>query len=315
MATVIPIPLPGTQNPTILADWIEINTLLDRDGVTSRQDLVDLLEDQSSEEQEDQVKESRADILANSAFSEIERRVIAAAEGYPFELNGDKLQKKKKNALPYIFCLLISYFGLNRETIEPLWQQSRLTKKFEDLAAVAINFLLDNKKIKVKIRKFGYPRKWRGTTLNPHFPIALKKLCLHCKEMNPKELAIANDCKDGGLDILAWKPFPDELKGSLIFWGQCAAGDNWEGKLEEVRKFQYFIDAMPTQTIIGTFIPHIPDISDQKGLEKWWIYRQQGGMLFNRCRIAFLADRWNDTFARQFCNKALKVIRTSPNLN
>lgn len=53
--------------------------------------------------------------------------------------------------------------------------------------------------------------------------------------MGPKR----KDQKDAKLDIVAWRPFPDEQVGKLIAFGQCAAGDNWDGKVSELRPVSF----------------------------------------------------------------------------
>jgi len=303
------IQLPGEQTVTKLADWMEISALLDKDGCVSRQDLLSPLKAEK-DTQEDQIEQSEADIIVLDIFTEIQRRTKATGNGYPFFLDGETIKRKhrEKNFLSYIFCLLISFFGVENIQYCSDWKTSEVTKKFEELSAKTIQSLLDNKKLSAKVKVFGWPRRWDGDVTNPSFVEALKKICLECGEMKPKNRPTASTAKDAGLDIIAWKRFPDELSGGIFFLGQCATGSDWTSKLLDVKKFEVFIEDY-TPPVTGTFIPHIPDISNPRSIDEWSINVQRGGMLFNRCRIAYLAKDWSDNWANRLCRKALKEIR------
>lgn len=302
------IELPPHLIPSKLADWMEINALLDPDGSTAAEDLLSPLRAQS-EIEEDQIGDSEAEILVTDIFSELRRRTIAAGKGYPFDLAGEKINKKNEhmNSLPYVFCLLISFFGVQNVQYYSSWKSNETTKKFEELSALAVRSLLDNQKLMAKVEIFGWPRRWKGKVTNPAFRTALTRICSSCGEMKPKDRPAASTAKDAGLDVLAWKQFPDKLCGGILFWGQCAAGSDWDDKLGDVKKFQLFLDEY-TPPITGTFIPHITDTSSARAIDEWAMSVQQGGMMFNRCRIAYLARDWNDKWARDFCKKALKGI-------
>lgn len=292
-----------------MADWLEISALLDSDGCASRQDILSPLKTEQ-DTQEDQIELSQADILVSDVFAEIERRTKAAGNEYPFYLDGEKIRGKngEKNFLSYTFCLLISFFGVENRKYHTNWRNSEITKKFEELSASAIQSLLHNKQITAEVVVFGWPRKWKGDETNPSFTKALKDICFKCGEMKPKLRPSAETAKDAGLDIIAWKQFPDKLSGGIFFWGQCAAGTDWSSKLGDVKKFEVFVEEF-TSPITGTFIPHIPDISNPKGMDEWSINIQRGGMLFNRCRIAYLVKDWDDKWAKDLCRKALKEIK------
>jgi hypothetical protein len=305
------VELPIERTTSKLADWIEINALIDPDKSVSIQDLLYSLRSEQ-DDPEDQIGESEADSTVSDVFSEIQRREKSAGDAYPFYLKGDKIKRKKgvTGFLSYKFCLLISFFGTDKHQYCEKWKKDNVAKKFEELSAVAVQSLLHNKNLYAKTVVFGWPRRWQGDVSNPRFLKALKKICSQCSEMKPRNRPAAEIAKDAGLDVIAWKGFPDKLPGGLLFLGQCAAGSDWGTKLGNVNRFKAFVEDH-TPPITGMFIPHVPDISNTYHLDNWNITVQLlGGMLFNRCRIALLTKHWKDNWTNNLCRKALKQIKS-----
>ena len=301
--------LPKDRTPTCLADWIELNALIDTDGSVSRQDLLSILTGESEPPEKDQITSSQQDDLTDDAFGEIQRRVRSAGGSYPFFIDKEKVVRKEGKYTPYIFCLLVAFYGVEERKLFSEWKKDEISKCFEELSELSIKNLLNNNILNAESCVFGWPRKWDGKADNPKFKLALHKLCTDCKQMKPKDRIIAQVAKDAGLDIVCWKTFPDKMLGGILFLGQCATGSNWTDKLSDIKKFTFFIDQDRTEPITGTFIPHMPDISDIAGEEKWIMHIQRTGLLFNRCRIALLANnQWNDKWADKMCKKALKAI-------
>jgi len=305
------IELPIQKTTSKLTDWLEINALLDADGSVSAQDLRYNL-DKEEEAEDDQIEETTLDQIVSQVFAEIDKRQRATKDKYPFRIvNGDKIVKKPGYVkfLPYIFCLLISYFGPEKKEYSSDWKTGKMSKKFEELSANAIRALLTSKKWKVKIRIFGYPRKWKGQSTNPRFSNALQSICDECGEMRSKGRVNASNAKDGGLDIIAWKRFPDQLQGCIVFAGQCAIGKDWKQKKYDVKDFfDWFVDDA-TMNIRGIFIPHIPDVDTRENKEEWMRITTMGGIIFNRCRISFLSENWRDDSIKKLYKNVLREIK------
>lgn len=283
------IPIPDDQSSTKLADWLEITALVDSDGSASIQDLIYPLSSQSDEEDGNVISQDAEDKIAE-AMREIGKRINSAKGNYPFKVKRDKLILKSsyKKYLPYIFCLLISYFGVEKDEYVPEWKTRKTTKQFEHLSACATQNLFESKKCKLTVKIFGFPRESTDPNLEANFVTALKKLCDDCGEMKPDTITTANRRKDAGLDIVAWKKFPDNLIGSIFFWGQCAAGNDWRDKLYGIESFSHFVNH-PTQHIKGLFIPHTVEIPHNDP-DYWSSLTREGGMLLDRCRIAYLTE-------------------------
>lgn len=318
MSVLIELPL-KEREVVFLADWMELNALLDSDGVASREDLISQL-GIDDEIEDDQIENSPSDNVADDVFAELQRRVEATLVGYPFLVNSTTIRKKKNNgkkSIPYIFCLLVSYFGPEKENINSVWKLNLTAKKFEELSNDAALALFHNENVKARSVIFGYPRRWEGKVGNPQFVKALKKICLDSGEMAYIKRAIGSDAKDAGLDIVLWKKFPDNLQGGLFFWGQCAIGKNWTSKLSDLDRFNYFVQDI-TPISKGLFIPHLTDNSSTKGFETWqqMIVSSRVGIIFNRSRIAFLTARsWKDDWTIKFCRDSIGSIRNSSEKN
>ena len=93
--------------------------------------------------------------------------------------------------------------------------------------------------------------------------------------------------KDSHLDVVAWRPFPDGKSSQLIAFGQCATGKNWKReKLYEMRPESFREKWMSTgwfpSPVRALFVPHTVTEND------WHSVMVDGGLIFDRCRIAGL---------------------------
>lgn len=311
MPTYIPLPIEKTSSK--LADWLEINALLDNDCSASSQDLRYTL-NREAEPEDDQIDTGDVDEEVTKVLNEIENRILSAGDGYPFKLeHGEKIKKKStgQEFLPYVFCLLISYLGSKNSKVANLWTVNAVAKKFEELSKLSAEKFLKDEKTELIVEVFGYPRNWRGRCANPRFIKALKDICKRSGEMIYVKRISAATAKDGGLDIVAWKKFPDMLRTGFIFVGQCGVGQNWSDKLHELGDFLKWFVSDRSQAIQAIFIPHLPE--ELREEEEWLENTLKSGMIFNRCRIAFLATDWQDQEILQFCREVLQKLRTGIN--
>ncbi len=299
------ISLPPEKNPSRLADWIELNTMIELKNVVSCQAFLLLLQ-KELEGPDDQIGQSKQEVIVGDVFNELKRRAQASGKGYPFVVDSEKIFNKKVGGqyfLPYKFCLLLSYYGVNNPAFSSNWKTHNTTKKFEELSALATKILLHNKQVPAAVKIFS--SKQSGSK---SFPVRLQEICVACCEMTTRERERAKTANDGGVDIIAWKSFPDRFKGGLLFWGQCAAGDNWTEKLHDTEKFKYFVDDR-TKEVTALFIPHIPDVSTKLKREEWDSRVFRAGMLINRCRISYLVNDWEDGWSKVVCEDTVKKIR------
>lgn len=177
--------------------------------------------------------------------------------------------------------LCLSYFGWTPTKNSPY----KPRKWFEELSQIAAAAFIAGESTLLSPPRTVLPKSFQG---------AIDRLCLLIREgggwrpqpagWNKKGAGLAP--QDDAVDVIAWRHFPDRMPGKLILFGQCASGDNWTTKLTELQPVafcdQWMRDPPPSKVIRGIFIPHrVP-------VERWDYSSRNGGILFDRTRIAHL---------------------------
>ena len=88
--------------------------------------------------------------------------------------------------------------------------------------------------------------------------------------------------KDGGLDIVVWKPFSDRKKGKLIGFGQCKTGTDWRNQVWTTTPDDFcktFFSIQPYVEPVKLFF-----VAEQFYQDRERIHRR-GGVFFDRCRM------------------------------
>jgi hypothetical protein len=285
---------PDVENPVALADWVELRACLNADGNVSAADVRQALVAAGEPDESDAgdaddpaaaatggtADPPRDEVLAAEAFTELGTREIAAGAGYPFRLEQGLLRRVAAPtdvaALPYVFCLLLSWRA-NLDSDAP----PKAERMFEEVCGVTLQSLLAG-----DLFRFGFPRSHLPKTSRDFFP-ALTELCAVLKEGAPRA-TVKEDVgkhKDGDLDLVAWKSFPDGRPGQLIIFGQCAAGRQWATKLLEGAPTvfqQRYLSRVPAVLPVKAFFTPFRI----RGGEEWRDHCARGGLLFDRCRIA-----------------------------
>ncbi len=230
-------------NPLKLADWLEIYAILDSDRNSSRGDLERALYRAALFELDD---DEAIEHKILDTFEELEQRVVATGEAYPFDLNyrGVLRLKSTWESFPvYTFCLCLSYFGLG--------ETDKDSKLFEQISCLAAKGYLQGRAI-----GFGFPR----IELPKPFPEAIVELCNLIGEGGGYKLQAPLDRKDDTLDLIAWKDFTDKQPSKMLLFGQCAAGQHWKQKVGELQprtfceQWMQFTPIHPPMR--SFFIPH-----------------------------------------------------------
>lgn len=274
-----------------LADWLELRSLTDGDLSSSLQDLVrELRRNGSADAFEDPSDRGSADSqrIAEDALGELDsRRTACGEEYYPYTVKGHSIALKSGyERSAYVFQLLLSRFGLVHEARLPSPE-----KTFEELAACAARRYLGHDDSMAGYA-FGFPRRHEAKS----FQKALDDLCGRIGEGGGAKVPTADaagialakkmaEQKDGKVDVIAWRPFPDRRAGKLIGFGQCATGNTgWRQKLSELQP-RVFMDLWLRESFSCTpvrmfFVPRRVEESE------WRFVSVQAGVLFDRCRIA-----------------------------
>jgi hypothetical protein len=266
--------LPDSPTDSLkLADWLELYALISPDSNSSQGDLESTLRRAGLFDPDD---DNAIERKALEVFHELEQRVKAAGEAYPFALAFPVLQLKAEwEGFPaYTFCLCLSYFGWthrNNDLINP-------RKLFEQLSCLAAQKFLQG-----NVVGFGAPR----SELPSAFPAAVTAMCQRIGEGGGYREQPSLGRQDDTLDLVAWKDFTDKWPSKVLMFGQCASGWNWEDKLAELQPETFcsqWMQQVPVSPLVRSFfIPHRIE------WPRWEFITRKAGILFDRCRIAFWA--------------------------
>ncbi len=301
----------GSVGISTYADWVEISVWAQSDGQISRHDIISLF---IIEEEARGINEitSESEELVSQIWYEIKTRILELKKAYPFRLSSNEeifyLTKEDKINLSYIFCLVISYFGLsslmNGNT-------SKASNLFEGLCTyVACKYLSDDIGENGYLQ-FGAPRTNWKNNLRP-FPKAVDELIKYMGDginrVSGVRVArrIVADGGDGGLDIVAWRKFPDKRLGYLLFFGQCATAKDYNvylGKLFEHQTFLQNYLNTDLAPIFGFFLPHSLTVNDEENKGYWEQIKRSKNIPFDRNRIALYGDGWSNVDVNKFLPK------------
>lgn len=257
------------QNITINADQVEIRALIEGASPikygSMDERIAGALDDFDAEDNvslEHWAKEDiQLDNVDGSTAEEIQRRVDALKDLYPFKLSGASLiySPSETNSLLYEALLCIS-------------QAKSLTKgkyiylprQFEFLACIISEEYLG-------IDSCSYRTGWpRGNSE----PKRLKQLIQKVRELSGNMIGewkwqpleeLPDDpshkhAKEYGVDIVAWKKNIDERTGQMYLLGQCACGNDWvnDNKLTELKDKKLigtWVDEFPISPVKAFFTP------------------------------------------------------------
>jgi len=114
---------------------------------------------------------------------------------------------------------------------------------------------------------------------------------------------VSSHKKDGGIDIVAWRDFPDGMPSKLYLLGQCASGDAYPSK--SIKNFlgsfhgDWFTVQPASPPIDALFIPFMLDhdlvVRKSENVDKaraghYLSMARDLGVIVDRCRIAYLVE-------------------------
>lgn len=313
-------PPTATASVEAHADWLELLALSVDDQNSSLTDLMRMLRGAGTIEEvvddldgdenpaADYVDSSneRLEAIAEDAASELSDRALACGTGgYPFRLGAQDVQAADEAASSvYVFLLLLSTFGVSAGP--PGFVATQL---FEDVAAAAAQVYFGGPARDAELYQFGFPRRREPRGFRP----ALDELCRQLGEgRGARGRPTVRDQKDSKLDLVVWRPFPDQRAGKLIGFGQCAAGADWQEKISELHATtfikQWMMDTVVVDPIRMFFCPFRIDA------DSWVIRAIAAGVLFDRCRIAHLLCEPDSELAElcsRFSSHVLSELGTS----
>jgi len=243
-----------------------------------------------------QDEEAALDFIAGPLLSEIDRRISLMGEHYPFERVNSSLRYKGSDTLVYEFCLAVSL--LKNLSSKPY---NRFPLLFELVATEAARCYLGGAALSLRC---GWPSHNRLER-----PTSFKELLALITERTGGEFRWSPSIplpakwsshapKDEGMDFIAWKPFEDQRLGPLFLLGQCACGDDWENKLNDLdaNRLRRWVNPITFVDFVRAFaVPHhIP------GHYIFADVASRAGLTFDRVRLTLLAQNNRDIFIGKY---------------
>lgn len=287
-----------------LADWMELWALTSPRRLATDSDLIAIGQASEDETPTDAIQaDTETEALFSDIFGELERRARAAQVAYPFALDGrgttlTTVAGPLSDAqIAYVFCLLVSEYRRAELVAKGVFQPhaAAVEDLFQVCSTIAAAGLLGGSAV-----SFGFPR-----PDGSGFLAAMKRTFEgRVREGWTEATArpgVSSHSKDGGIDVVAWRSFPDELPGKLYLLGQCASGAQYRSK--SVRHYlstfhgDWFTQSPASPPIDALFVPFVLDheLTVRRGESlaeaRTGLYLSLArslGVLVDRCRMAYL---------------------------
>lgn len=282
-----------------LADWLELFALIASDKSSSSGDLERALRRASLINPDNSLA---IEAKCVEVFLELERRASAAQHGYPFTVKDGRLHRMSdwRDYPSYVFCLCLSYFGwkpIKGAPVDP-W------RLFEELSCVAARNYVQGECL-----PFGSHARLKVK----NFSEAVETLVATLREGGGFKKAPSLKPNDDRVDLVAWREFADKRSSKFVMFGQCASGKNWRGKRSEMQPNKFWGNWMKETNISpltrSFYFPHV--VSE---LDDWEHLGRDGGILFDRCRIAYWArttDIKKNPRYSKWCRTAFTSLRNA----
>lgn len=297
--------------PYLLCDWLELKALSSKLGsfrLGTLRRLWDISRESEGSDPEgrmgreddtdiDGVSGSDDDAFIDSISDEIGDRVQALGTSYPFRLtNGNALQvvgPPNDGGYTYLFCLLLTHAN-GAELLSGPWfprVDNGVRDLFQGCSTIAAAAEIQGCAI-----SFGWPR----PNQNPPFLQRLREVYELFGEgvVVPQPRPGVSPCpKDEEIDVIAWRPRPDNSPGKTYMLGQVASGNNWEGKpikgapIDNFHR-NWFQPPPPSQPLASIFIPHaVPPIGiEGTRRERLDAITARYGVIIDRMRLPRLTQ-------------------------
>lgn len=206
---------PASLDGPALADWAEAAIFIEERRRLSRSALRQRLRNDFADD-----VEFHLDLL----FGEVARRVHLGGECYPFtEAIAGLVRRDDCDDAPYEFLLWLSVSP--RYRVEKRFDE--IDELFDSLVKHALRSYLGPGSLAVR---FAHPSS-DGRPRN--FPEAIRWLAALLR-LGVGPAIPRPRRKDGGVDVVAWRPFRDGRTGFLIILCQCTAQLNWPPKAKDI---------------------------------------------------------------------------------
>jgi hypothetical protein len=272
---------------SIICDYLELVAFFSEFGLARLDAIFASFKEQEDEQNQDIGEEDRKnDVLREEIENEVIKRQDACGDGYPFLLSDDGEElfisdfNENHSLCFYLVCLLATHItgsALLQQAKDPALVNELRTRVFQIIATFAMAGLVSGSAVSI-----GWPR-LRGDTILA----TLRRAEALGSGFTARATAGAyapHAAKDGGIDVISWSIGTGRIPPDLLFYGQAASGNNWQGKpvSVHVKSFESnYLDHRPMGNVCyATLFPFCVD-DDQLWMNQSAIH----GTLLDRIKI------------------------------
>ena len=264
MFAVPELALDPAHDPIRLADWVELNLLMDEEAVMSVVEVTDRLAGIPPDDSGDSERRfsytngsdanpdetmsgfwEAAEDRTDAGFSELRDRAVWLADAYPLNVDGETAALSENGSTRDVYRFLI-LLRARQLYAGALGDDAKVSGRiFESLVKHALGTYADTEH---RVR-FGVAGGRRGSDLPDSLPDAVEAMR---RRMHEERGSVpANPTGDYGADAIAWKPFGDKLPGQLVMLGQATISEGDWTKKEVARRWT---DRDPPETRLVHFL-------------------------------------------------------------
>lgn len=227
-----------------------------------------------------QRRDLRIETVSGEILNELLERQALMGANYPFVVDQAKgsLEYNPSGSGFYEYCLAISC-SLDLTT----GAYTELPRSFERLTAVLVREYLGADADYLHV---GAPRDATiGTTLEHSATALHNKTQEWFWNPRPEFVPGTGGSGDEGMDFVAWKNTPDGRTGKLFVIGQCACGNDWADKFEDLQlsRLRNWMRTPSVEPVRAFAIPHF--LSETNLINA----TSRAGLVFDRARLTALA--------------------------
>lgn len=275
-----------TEIEALLNSFAPLDAGISDDRQASALDSIDTLDSSSWI-----ARDAELDNLGSEVTTEINYRSILLDDAYPFIIENNCLKLKELSInYFYIFCLILSNSPLKANKGEPAYNQL-MTRLFE---RTTLNIICNSLGNLCKGHHFGFPRD-NNTGIIDAINNLQQDLSISKEwKFSPFEYVNAevSKQKDLGIDQIIWIKRPDKRTFShLYFLGQCACGDDYLNKFNDIdlkKLTQYFHPLTHTSPIKMMSIPFVLSDNEFQRISNC------AGWLFDRISLSSIYNQHED---------------------
>ncbi|GAB4080851.1 hypothetical protein GCU67_04725 [Modestobacter muralis] len=246
-------PFEETATASDQADWLEANLLCGGTNTVSSASLARVLglvedftphrtffDEETDESLDEEILDPERDQLLERVWTELSYRAEVMGDSYPFELKarGEDFTLSVAAATTagvqsgrncYVACLMIALCRQSIVMQAAVGDELPELKRASDRIMQILSFKAAAHFIGGDAYWFGWPRIDSAKSYTAALQTIVDSLGFgKLRQAAPAWASGAE--KDGTVDVVAWRSFPDKSYGSLVMYGQVASGKNWRGK-------------------------------------------------------------------------------------